>query len=131
MSDSSVFFQYQMCGDCCRGFGGTFVDEQEIEAISKYLDMDRATFLRDYCHWSGKRPLIRTAESGYCIFFDKLCTIHEVKPRMCKLWPFIEGVLADPANWTAMHTMCPGIRTDVDKEELTAHIRQELLKHSK
>jgi len=92
-----------MCGDCCKGFGGTFVDEQEIEAISKYLDMDRATFLR----------------------------IHEVKPRMCKLWPFIEGVLADPANWTAMHTMCPGIRTDIDKEELTAYIRQELLKHSK
>lgn len=118
-----------MCGDCCKGFGGTFVTGEDIDAISRFLNVDRDTFLKDYCQWSGSRPVLRTAPSGYCIFWDQLCTIHEVKPRMCKLWPFIESVLVDPANWTAMHSMCPGIRVDVDEYELAACIRQELLKH--
>jgi hypothetical protein len=75
---------------------------------------------------SGKKPVLKTAESGYCIFWNDVCTVHDIKPRMCKLWPFIEGVLRDPANWETMHSMCPGIRTDVDMEKLLTCIKQVL-----
>ena len=119
-----------MCGDCCKGFGGTFVTKHDIDTISRSLDIDRTRFIKDYCQWSGKRPVIRTGPTGYCVFWDQVCTIHEVKPRMCKRWPFIESVIVDPSNWTAMHSMCPGIRTDVDEQELVACVRQELLKYS-
>lgn len=119
-----------MCGDCCKGYGGTFLTEMDVDVISGYLNVDRSVFLQEYCQWSGKHPVIRTGPSDYCIFWDQLCTIHAVKPRMCKLWPFIESVLVDPQNWITMHSMCPGIRTDVDETKLLDCIRQELLKHS-
>ena len=124
--DPSSFFQCQMCGDCCKGYGGTFLSQSEIKAISEYLHIDTAIFLKDYCQWSGKRPVIKTADSGYCIFWDRVCTIHQVKPRMCRLWPFIEGVLADPSNWAAMHSMCPGIQKEVNEEALVSCVKEIL-----
>jgi Fe-S-cluster containining protein len=127
----SDFFECQKCGECCKGYGGAFVNNHEIERISAYLSIDRERFLSDYCDWSGRRPLIRTSESGYCVFWDELCTIHEVKPRMCKVWPFIESILVDKANWSIMKSMCPGIRdngnldglVDCVKSVLTAYER--------
>jgi Fe-S-cluster containining protein len=120
-----------MCGDCCKGYGGTFVRQEDIKAISEYLHIDSQTFLTDYCQWSGKRPVIKTADSGYCVFWDKVCTIHQVKPRMCGLWPFIEGVVADPSNWAAMHSMCPGIQKEVNEEALVSCVRQVLAERNR
>ncbi len=67
--------------------------------------------------------MIKTAESGYCIFWDKVCTIHEVKPRMCKIWPFIESILLDPSNWAIIKSTCPGIRDDGDLVDLVEYVR--------
>ncbi|RLB94316.1 MAG: YkgJ family cysteine cluster protein [Deltaproteobacteria bacterium] len=131
MVKPSDIFQCQMCGDCCRGYGGTFVNEREIQRISEYLKTDTKTFLSDYCTLSGGRPLIKTSESGYCIFWDKVCTIHKVKPRMCRVWPFIEAILIDPSNWSVIKSMCPGIRTDVSAKELTACVRQVLQEYER
>jgi hypothetical protein len=38
-----------MCGDCCKGFGGTYVAEEEIRAISNYLNIDSVSFINKYC----------------------------------------------------------------------------------
>ena len=124
-------FQCQKCGDCCKGYGGVFVNEQEIKHISRYLNIDSDSFLRNYCQWSGGRPLIRTSESGYCVFWDKVCTIHPVKPRMCKIWPFIDSLLVDPANWDVIHSMCPGVSENVTSEDLTECVRQVLAEYAK
>ena len=115
-----------MCGECCKGYGGTFVNQNEIEAISQYLKTDPESFVTDYCQLSGRRPPIKTAESGYCIFWDKVCTIHRVKPRMCKIWPFVESILVDSTNWAIIQSMCPGVRADVDLQDLTQCVRQVL-----
>ena len=131
LSNPSDFFECKMCGDCCKGFGGTYVTEKDIDAISGFLNTDPNAFRRDYCQLSGTRPVLRTGPSGYCIFWDQICTIHEVKPRMCKLWPFIEAILVDPTNWISMHSMCPGIHTDVDEKELAECVREQLRKHSR
>ena len=50
---------------------------------------------------------------GYCIFWDKLCTIHPVKPLMCRQWPFLKSVLVDSKNWQIMAGACPGIHPNV------------------
>jgi Fe-S-cluster containining protein len=125
------FFQCQKCGDCCKGYGGVFVSRQEIRDISGYLNIDAVSFLKDYCQWSGGRPLIKTSESGYCVFWDKVCTIHPVKPRMCKVWPFIESVLIDPANWDVIRSVCPGICANVRTEDLTECVRQVLREYER
>jgi len=120
-----------MCGECCKGYGGAFVSEREIKRISQYLHMDPDSFLREYCHWSGGRPLIKTSDSGYCIFWDKVCTIHEVKPRMCCMWPFIDSMLVDPANWAIVQSVCPGILGDISDEDLAQCVRQVVAEYER
>lgn len=131
MARHSDFFQCEKCGECCKGYGGTFLSEREIKRISRYLNIDSASFLRDYCQWSGTQPLIKSSDSGYCVFWDEVCTIHQVKPRMCKIWPFIDSLLIDPTNWDIICSMCPGARTNVNSKDLAECVRQVLAEYER
>ena len=100
-------FNCRQCGDCCKGFGGTYVSHEDVQAIAAFI--------------------LAQAENGYCIFWkDRICTIHPVKPRMCKAWPFIPNVLKDPQNWHIMAGFCPGIRTDVTPSEIVVCVRSQI-----
>lgn len=110
---SNALFECRMCGDCCRGYGGTYVSASDIRAIAAYLEIDPADFKDRYCRRSGSRYVIAQADNGYCIFWDRICRIHPVKPRMCRNWPFIDAVLKDAANWRIMGASCPGIHTNL------------------
>jgi len=121
-------FQCQQCGDCCRGYGGTYLTEQDVITISTHLKTDPARFLEEYCTYSGSRPILAQKDNGYCVFWDKICLIHPVKPRMCRAWPFIESVLADIENWEIMSAFCPGIRTEYPQEVIQSCVRKELEK---
>ena len=112
------FFECKKCGICCKGYGGTFVTKQDIKTIASYINTGPKDFVADFCQMSGNKPLLAQAENGYCIFWEKLCTIHPVKPRMCKAWPFIEPILVDSDNWNVMARACPGIKTKVDHNTL-------------
>ena len=81
---SDRIFECRMCGDCCKGYGGTYVSEADIAAIAAYLGMDSSTFKSRYCVLSGAKSLLAQQPNGYCIFWDKLCKIHPVKPHMCR-----------------------------------------------
>ncbi len=109
----SDIFICKKCGDCCKGFGGTYVTADDIEKIAAYIKTDPKKFVSDYCLKSGSKLVLAQGADGYCIFWDDLCAIHPVKPRMCKAWPFIESVLTDINNWRIMAVSCKGIRTDV------------------
>jgi Fe-S-cluster containining protein len=112
------FFECKKCGICCKGYGGTFVTKQDIKTIASYINTGPKDFVADFCQMSGNKPLLAQAENDYCIFWEKLCTIHPVKPRMCKAWPFIESILVDSDNWNVMARACPGIKTKVDHNTL-------------
>jgi len=123
-SDLSVVFQCKKCGECCKGYGGTYVTPQDIKAIAGYLNVDSEHFTETYCQMSGKKPLLAQGENEYCIFWDEFCTIHPVKPRMCRAWPFIKPVLVDISNWEIMAGSCPGIRTDVPDDVIRACVEK-------
>jgi len=114
-----------MCGDCCQGYGGTFIDEEEMRAIAAYVGLDAETFRRSRCQVSGGRLVLAQGEDGRCLFWDRLCTIHAVKPAMCRAWPFIDAILKDVANWEQMASVCPGMRRGASPEEVLHHVRQE------
>ena len=120
------FFQCLQCGDCCVGFGGTRVSEADVKHISDYLNITPEKLRTDYCRQAGKTLQLAQRPDGYCIFWEGLCSIHPVKPRMCRAWPFIESVLIDPANWQIMAGMCPGINPDVPVKPLKACVRRQL-----
>lgn len=124
---ASSLFECRQCGECCRGFGGTLVTEADAAAIAGYLDMSLETFLKTYCVRSGCGTVLAQGEDGYCIFAHRaLCRIHPVKPRMCRAWPFIEGVLRDPGNWYIMAGACPGMRTDVSENTVVRCVKAVL-----
>lgn len=131
MKPSDIFiFKCEKCGDCCKGYGGTFVTEEDIQAIAAYLKTDPERFVEDYCCMSGGQPVLAQQKNGYCMFWDNLCTIHLVKPKMCKQWPFIKNVLIDVNNWQIMAGICPGMRIDVSDDIIKERVRKELLKES-
>ncbi|UCH21047.1 MAG: YkgJ family cysteine cluster protein [Deltaproteobacteria bacterium] len=130
-SDNSSGFQIfkcQKCGDCCKGYGGAFLTRKEIQVIADNIDADPRSFVAKYCQLSGDKPVLAQGPNGYCIFWDKDCKIHAVKPRACKQWPFIKSVLIDVNNWHIMAGVCPGMRTDVRDSAIAACVKKEIEK---
>ena len=124
----SDIFECLKCGECCKGYGGTFLSKQDIEIIAEYVGTDADSFESKFCRLSGDKPVLAQQENGYCIFWDELCTVHPVKPRMCRQWPFIESVLVDVMNWHIMASMCPGIQTDVSDRAIRECVKAALQK---
>jgi Fe-S-cluster containining protein len=119
-------FRCTLCGDCCRGYGGTYVSREDIAAIARFLAIDPSVCIDRFCRMSGGRYLLAQRADGYCIFWDTVCTLHPVKPRMCRRWPFIESVVRDAFNWKIMAAACPGMRTDILLERVRACVVQVL-----
>lgn len=119
-------FSCTLCGDCCKGYGGTYLTEADIAAIARYLGISAQRLKADYTCKSGQRRVIAQGDNGYCIFWDKVCTIHPVKPRMCRQWPFIPAILVDVANWHAMAASCPGMNTDVSERRIIDCVKRAL-----
>lgn len=124
--DERSLFDCQMCGDCCRGFGGTYVTEADIKRIAAHIGSEPATVRTRFCTPSGRRQVLAQGPDGFCVFWDQLCTIHPVKPRMCRRWPYIPSVLADPVNWKIMAGSCPGIRADAPVSAVQETIDRKL-----
>lgn len=125
---ASDIFQCKQCGECCVGYGGTYVTKTDIKNIADYINSDYKKFVDEFCNISGTKPLLATADNGKCIFFHKHCTIHPVKPYMCKAWPFIKNILAEPANWNIMANSCPGMKKDIPYDLLCKIVKMEIAK---
>jgi len=132
MVGGDEIFSCQQCGDCCKGYGGTYVSRADVEAIAAYIETDPGVFEETYCTKSGDRLVLAQQESGFCIFWkNRMCGIHPVKPKMCKAWPFIESLLAYPENWEKMASMCPGMRKGVPAEAVQKCVAAMLGKNEK
>lgn len=120
-------FECRQCGACCNGFGGTYVTEQDILSIAGFIQADPDKFLEEYCDMAGSRPVLTQGKDGQCIFFDteKQCTIHPVKPYMCRAWPFIRTIVKNPENWNAMAGACPGMKKDIPYPDLVRIVTKE------
>ena len=121
-------FACTRCGDCCQGYGGTYLSETDINGIAHYLGIPAERLVATCTHASGGRRLIKQGDNGYCIFWDKVCTIHSVKPKMCRQWPFIPSILVDVGNWRAMAASCPGMNADATDQEITECVKKALSK---
>jgi len=124
-------FRCARCGDCCRGYGGTYVTPTDITAIAAFVGCPPDEFATRFCRTSGSRPLLAQGADGYCVFYSAGCTIHPVKPRMCRRWPFIDSVHTDPLNWSIMAGLCPGMRTGFAPERVRECVRRLLEEEEK
>ena len=125
--NSEALFKCRRCGACCKGYGGTYVTDRDIRLISRYIGSTSQIFVDQYCKLSGNKPVLTQRKDSYCIFWNNLCTIHPVKPLMCRKWPFLESILADANNWLIMADSCPGIKTDISTDTLKKFVKQMIL----
>ena len=111
-------FECKLCGTCCYGKGGIFLEDAEIERIAEFLGLTIDTFIARYCETRLERTSIKTGPDDYCIFYnhEKRCLIHPVKPEICALWPFYRALVEDPDNWEMAKDACPGINPDCSHE---------------
>ncbi|WP_319404660.1 YkgJ family cysteine cluster protein [uncultured Desulfosarcina sp.] len=121
-----ALFVCTQCGECCKGYGGTYLSGTDIDTISCYLGVSADWFVAHYTRQSGGRRLIAQGDNGYCIFWDKVCTIHPVKPKMCRQWPFIRSILIDVDNWKAMASSCPGMDADAPDQKILECVKKAL-----
>lgn len=117
-------FDCTLCGECCKGYGGTYVTETDIEAIARYVGVTAQRLVARYTRTSGDKRVLAQADNGYCIFWDRVCTIHPVKPRMCRQWPFIRNILVDVNNWRAMAASCPGMNPDAPDQAIIGCVKK-------
>ena len=122
MTSEPAFFDCTQYGDCCKGCGGTYLTDKDMAAIAKHLEISITVFKERYCAPSGKRLVLAQRADGYCIFWDQNCTIHAIKPRMCRQWPYIDSLLKDIGNWRIMSSVCPGIQVDIDEDRLRKYV---------
>jgi Fe-S-cluster containining protein len=102
------------------------VTEADVEAIAQYVAVTARQIKRSFCVPSGSQLVLAQRFDGYCIFWDGNCSIHPVKPRMCRQWPFISSLLVDMENWRIMASVCPGMRDDLSDEALAACLRKAM-----
>jgi Fe-S-cluster containining protein len=111
-------FNCRQCGDCCAGRGGIHIKPQEVEEMAALLGLSREEFCRVYVEPSQMGPRLATA-NGVCVFLLKgnLCQVHPVKPFICRQWPFLPALLADPDELEHAKGACPGIDPDCSHED--------------
>jgi len=119
-------FECQCCGRCCHGRGGIRVSPAEVEALAAFLDLDQVVFLARYTLLRNGNREIGTKEDGTCHFlFRKICAVHQVKPAICRLWPWLPGALADEMGFLSLKQDCPGVAREATWEDFKTQHRAE------
>ena len=119
-------FDCKMCGECCYGEGGIFLEAGEADRIAGFLGLSRDAFISRFCEERHGRLGLSTGPDNFCIFFDreKMCLIHPVKPGRCSLWPFYPAIVNDKENWELAKEACPGINPDCPFDEFVRQSKE-------
>ena len=92
-----VRFRCVRCAECCRNVEGIVVIEvKDAYYLAKYLNITVAEFYNNYTRMFLLEDtgfpiftLETVGKENSCIFLSKKrCSVQEVKPRTCKMYPF-------------------------------------------
>jgi len=121
-SDKSPVFNCKQCGDCCAGRGGIHVHPDEVEAMAELLSMSAEDFSANYVEASVTGPRLTVAANGSCVFLQEgnLCRVHQVKPFICRQWPFLPALLVNADELEHAKGACPGINPTCTHMEFVA-----------
>lgn len=85
-------FECRQCGNCCRSDSMLPLTLDDIYRIADFLDMQPDEFFEQYCKemviGGSVTPMAYLSRENGCPFLkDSLCSIHFVKPLLCKYMP--------------------------------------------
>ena len=130
-------FTCSQCGNCCTGGPGyVWISREEIVRLAEFLKITPQETVEKYCRKEGGRFSLtefRNEAGNYdCVFLKeekvrvpapggaagetvvqtrRRCTVYEVRPLQCRTWPFWDGLLQSPEDWTRASRRCPGMNT--------------------
>lgn len=107
-------FQCIGCGDCCRRPGEVRFDDETFEGIAKHLRLSLEEFRQTYhVHFDPNDKetwIVENASDEACPFLvEDRCSIHSVRPRQCRTYPFWPEILESRYAWRQEKKECPGI----------------------
>ena len=103
------------CSRCCDVEGYVYLTEDDLLRAAAYVGLSPAEFEQRYVYRT--RHLIRLRKPKgkgalQCHFRDgRGCSIHEVKPVQCRLYPFWPEMVENVRLWRKAARSCPGIGT--------------------
>ena len=108
---NDVRFQCQHgCVRCCESKGVVYLTEQDSTRIAAYLNKSLPDFESKYVYRTAHLRRLRTPRGSPCPFLGNGgCTIHDVKPVQCRLFPFWPEYIENAIEWARLRTWCPGI----------------------
>jgi uncharacterized protein len=90
-------FGCRMCGNCCR-FRVTPLTSEDVKRLE-------AAGHADFFRTAGELMLRRV--NGRCVFLkDDRCTVHDVRPQVCRDFPFFR---ACGIGYAQKASFCPGL----------------------
>jgi hypothetical protein len=122
-------FDCQICGECCHGEGGIYLEAEKAPAAAALLGIGPAEFIARFTEPKYGMLGIKTGPDGFCLFHDrdrKICMIHAAKPGMCRDWPFFHANLVSPQAFEEAKQACPGIVRDATFEDFVAWHREKI-----
>lgn len=116
------------CFKCCMKPGIVYMDNEDVENASAFLEVSPLSFKRKY-KLETETPGIwelEVEEGKACPFLNMQgCSIHPAKPKQCKTYPFWREHLTSGNMWKLVAGFCPGIGEGpkVPKEEISRQLR--------
>lgn len=110
-----VRFTCTQCGNCCRTNGKyayVYMNGGEITQAAEHLKMNVREFRKKYITKEHGLEFVKDPQKD-CHFLTGAgkCSIHPVKPKQCRDWPFWEENLASEKVWKEEVTaICPGVK---------------------
>ncbi len=92
-------FKCKGCGKCCKEIKRIAWLDEDIERVSEFQGVSREFFLRKYREYfknnqkkrghNEAEHVLKISENGACPFLkDNRCSIYEVRPLVCRAFPF-------------------------------------------
>ncbi|MDR2481520.1 MAG: YkgJ family cysteine cluster protein [Spirochaetaceae bacterium] len=125
------------CSNCCRYESGyVFLSRNDLSNLSRALKMPPDEFIQVYCRWispDGKIEylVVKELSNRDCFFWKDGCSIYDIRPVQCRIFPFWQGCMADEEVWRSSMSSCPGLGEGklYSKEEIESCFEIERVEH--
>lgn len=87
-----TFYECQRCAACCQWPGLVKVDNAEVEALARFLEVTVETFVERFTELRPDRKglTLKEKQTGECVFLEgRNCAIQSQKPQQCRDFPYL------------------------------------------
>ena len=98
------------CTKCCEVRGFVYITESDLQKMALYVGLSAKAFEKKFVVRFKRMLRLRKPPGAQCHFLTGAgCSVHEVKPVQCRLYPFWPELVEQRKNWEAERKACPGI----------------------